>query len=180
MPDVGDGRVKAYRKQARDGTLPPVLLWWVSGLDCHLVLDGHARLAAAIANRRHPRCCTCTAPRRATRSPRAPARAVRRYLKPNWPATPSCAPSTGAAVPDGTATAGPTLARRLRELRTASRPSWAWPLPGGAQQWHRVAGGRDLRPVMARRRPTPGPTAPPGRVTPPGLTAPPGGSRPPV
>ncbi|MFJ4525927.1 hypothetical protein ACIP4Y_34195 [Streptomyces sp. NPDC088810] len=49
MPDPGDGRVKAYRKQARDGTLPPVLLWWVSGLDCHLILDGHAQLAAAIA-----------------------------------------------------------------------------------------------------------------------------------
>ncbi|MBO3737955.1 hypothetical protein [Actinoplanes flavus] len=25
-----DGRVKAYRKQARDGSLPPVLLWWAS------------------------------------------------------------------------------------------------------------------------------------------------------
>ncbi|MFG2333996.1 hypothetical protein ACGFMM_30875 [Streptomyces sp. NPDC048604] len=49
MPGPRDSRVKAYRKQAREGTLPPVLLWWVSGLDCHLVLDGHARLAAAIA-----------------------------------------------------------------------------------------------------------------------------------
>ncbi|MGB8939405.1 MAG: hypothetical protein WCD21_04060 [Streptomyces sp.] len=44
MPRADDPRVKAYRKQARDGTLPPVLLWWVSGLDCHLVLDGHAGL----------------------------------------------------------------------------------------------------------------------------------------
>ncbi|MDG4865966.1 hypothetical protein P8605_48225, partial [Streptomyces sp. T-3] len=49
MPGPDDARVKAYRKQARDGSLPPVLLWWVSGLDCHLLLDGHARLAAAIA-----------------------------------------------------------------------------------------------------------------------------------
>ncbi|MEU7076007.1 hypothetical protein AB0B30_38445 [Streptomyces narbonensis] len=47
MPDPGDSRVKAYPKQAREGTLPPVLLWWVSGLDCHLILDGHAGLAAA-------------------------------------------------------------------------------------------------------------------------------------
>ncbi|MYX98297.1 hypothetical protein GT045_26700 [Streptomyces sp. SID486] len=34
--------------------LPPVLLWWASGLDCHLVLDGHARLAAAIAESLEP------------------------------------------------------------------------------------------------------------------------------
>ncbi|WP_461030318.1 hypothetical protein, partial [Streptomyces sparsus] len=54
MPEADDSRVKAYRKQVHDGTLPPVLLWWVSGLDCHLVLDGHARLAAAIAESAAP------------------------------------------------------------------------------------------------------------------------------
>ncbi|MFF5725047.1 hypothetical protein [[Kitasatospora] papulosa] len=54
MPGPGDSRVKAYRKQAREGTLPPVLMWWVSGLDCHLILDGHARLAAAIAESVEP------------------------------------------------------------------------------------------------------------------------------
>ncbi|MEU8780324.1 hypothetical protein [Streptomyces sp. NPDC048637] len=54
MPDADDSRVKAYRKQALDGTLPPVLLWWVSGLDCHLILDGHARFAAAIAESTEP------------------------------------------------------------------------------------------------------------------------------
>ncbi len=41
------GRVKAWRKRARDGTLPPVLLYWVSGLQAHVVLDGHDRLLAA-------------------------------------------------------------------------------------------------------------------------------------
>ena len=46
---AGASRVKAYRKQARDGSLPPVLVWWVSGLDCAVVLDGHDRLAAALA-----------------------------------------------------------------------------------------------------------------------------------
>lgn len=54
MPDAVDSRVKAYRKQAREGTLPPVLLWWVSGLDCHLIMDGHARVAAAIAESVEP------------------------------------------------------------------------------------------------------------------------------
>jgi hypothetical protein len=41
MPD--SGRVKAWRKQARAGTLAPVLLSWVSGLAAYVVLDGPAR-----------------------------------------------------------------------------------------------------------------------------------------
>ncbi len=41
------GRVKAWVKHAREGTLPPLLLWWVCALDAHLILDGHDRLAAA-------------------------------------------------------------------------------------------------------------------------------------
>lgn len=49
LPATADGRVKAYRKLARDGTLPPLLVWWVSGLDGVLLLDGHARLSAALA-----------------------------------------------------------------------------------------------------------------------------------
>lgn len=40
-------RVKALRKLARAGTLPPLLLWFVSGLDMHLLLDGHDRAHAA-------------------------------------------------------------------------------------------------------------------------------------
>ncbi|MFF8504385.1 hypothetical protein ACF07L_27575 [Streptomyces anulatus] len=48
------GRVKAYRKQAREGILPPVLLWWFSGLHCYVILDGHARLVAAVAEDREP------------------------------------------------------------------------------------------------------------------------------
>lgn len=42
-------RVKAWRKHARDGTLPPVLLWFVRGLEMMVILDGHDRLRAAIA-----------------------------------------------------------------------------------------------------------------------------------
>jgi len=48
-PEAEEGRVKAHRKLAREGTLPPLLLWWVSGLDGWLLLDGHARLVAALA-----------------------------------------------------------------------------------------------------------------------------------
>lgn len=41
------GRVKAWRKLARRDELPPVLLYWISGLVASVVLDGHDRLLAA-------------------------------------------------------------------------------------------------------------------------------------
>jgi hypothetical protein len=47
LPDGDCARVKAYRKQARDETLPPILLLAASALDGYLLLDGHARLVAA-------------------------------------------------------------------------------------------------------------------------------------
>ncbi|MBW6433533.1 hypothetical protein KZ829_07215 [Actinoplanes hulinensis] len=54
LPSAEDGRVKAYRKLARDGLLPPLLLWWASNLDGCLLLDGHSRLAAARAEALSP------------------------------------------------------------------------------------------------------------------------------
>ncbi len=41
------GRVKAWRKRVQEGSLPPVLLYWVSGFATYVVLDGHDRLLAA-------------------------------------------------------------------------------------------------------------------------------------
>ncbi|WP_030678565.1 hypothetical protein [Streptomyces rimosus] len=138
MPDADDGRVKAYRKQARDGSLPPVLLWWVSGLDCHLVLDGHARLAAAIAESVAPPLLHLhrTAPDDEVAADTR--QAVLRY-ETELDRFAGLRTVNGAAVPDGAAVAGPPLARRLRELRSAPRPTWAWPLPGGEDRWRRVA-----------------------------------------
>lgn len=43
-----DGRVKSWRKHARDRTLPPALLLYVDILAKWLVLDGHDRLQAAL------------------------------------------------------------------------------------------------------------------------------------
>lgn len=45
-PDAA--RVRAYRKRARDGSLPPVLVQFVSGLDMFVLLDGHDRLRASL------------------------------------------------------------------------------------------------------------------------------------
>ncbi len=48
-------RVKAWRKHARAGTLPPVLVWFVCGAETPLLIDGHDRLRAALAEGVTPR-----------------------------------------------------------------------------------------------------------------------------
>ncbi|WP_433319741.1 hypothetical protein [Micromonospora chersina] len=49
LPDADAARVKAYRRQAREQVLPPILLWSVTGFDGYVLIDGHCRLAAALA-----------------------------------------------------------------------------------------------------------------------------------
>ncbi|MFB6838543.1 hypothetical protein [Streptomyces sp. NPDC056361] len=138
LPDADDSRVKAYRKQARDGTLPPVLMWWVSGLHCHLILDGHARLAAAIAESIDPPLLHLhrTAPRDDLDARTREAVSLYEHELARFTELRTV---HGPTVPDGTATAGPQLARLLHDLNTAGQPTWAWPLPGGEAEWHRIA-----------------------------------------
>ncbi|MER5887480.1 hypothetical protein ABT160_27005 [Streptomyces sp. NPDC001941] len=139
MPGPDDGRVKAYRKQAREGTLPPVLLWWVSGLDCHLVLDGHARLAAAVAEDLEPSLLhldrALPHDELAAGFERAAdfyAYELERFAR--------LRDRHGPTVPDGTVTAGPQLARLIAGVEAGRRPTLAWPLPGGTEEWeHTVA-----------------------------------------
>ncbi|MGW0122545.1 hypothetical protein [Streptomyces sp. NPDC003327] len=138
MPGPLDARVKAYRKQAREGILPPVLLWWVSGLDCHVVLDGHARLAAALAESVTPPLLHLHRTAPGDEVAAGTERAVERY-EAELARFAALRDRHGGAVPDGAATAGASLARALEELRTAKRPSWAWPLAGGRAEWCRVA-----------------------------------------
>ncbi|MCX4984198.1 hypothetical protein [Streptomyces sp. NBC_00572] len=137
MPAADDSRVKAYRKQAREGTLPPVLLWWVSGLDCHLILDGHARLAAAIAESVEPPLLQLqrTVPRDdlAARTDEAVG-----FYESELARFAELRAVHGPTVPDGTALAGPQLARLLHDLNTAEQRTWAWPLPGGEAEWRRI------------------------------------------
>nr|WP_171415518.1 hypothetical protein [Corallococcus exercitus] len=49
-----DGRIKAWRKHVRDGTLPPVLLMYFALVERWLVVDGHDRLHAALLEGREP------------------------------------------------------------------------------------------------------------------------------
>jgi hypothetical protein len=46
--------VKAYRRRAREGTLAPVLLWFVTPLDGWLILDGHDRASPRRRRARTP------------------------------------------------------------------------------------------------------------------------------
>ncbi|MFG2897965.1 hypothetical protein ACGFZH_12915 [Streptomyces zaomyceticus] len=150
MPAADDSRVKAYRKQAREGTLPPVLLWWVSGLDCHLILDGHARLAAAIAESVEPPLLQLqrTVPRDDLA---ARTRGAVGFYEDELARFAELRAVHGPTVPDGAATAGPQLARLLHDLDTVEQRTWAWPLPGGEAAWRRVHGevtaGRDRPPA---------------------------------
>jgi hypothetical protein len=48
LSDESDGRVKSWRKRARDKCLPPIVVWWCRGLYAHVLLDGHDRLHAAL------------------------------------------------------------------------------------------------------------------------------------
>ncbi|MGN5381932.1 aminotransferase class I/II-fold pyridoxal phosphate-dependent enzyme [Streptomyces lasalocidi] len=138
LPEADDSRVRAYRRQARDGTLPPVLLWWVSGLDCHLILDGHARLAAAIAESTAPSVLHLHRTAPSDEVAAGTERAVHHY-EAELARFAELRAVHGSAVPDGAALAGPELARRLGELHTGQRPSWAWPLDGGETRWRCLA-----------------------------------------
>ena len=42
------GRIKWWRKLARAGQLPPILVWQVQALDAFVILDGHDRLQACL------------------------------------------------------------------------------------------------------------------------------------
>jgi hypothetical protein len=45
----GGELLKLWRGAFRDGSLPPILMMWMSGLERLVILDGHDRLAAALA-----------------------------------------------------------------------------------------------------------------------------------
>jgi hypothetical protein len=49
-----DGRVKMWRKRAREGALPPLVTWWCRGLFAHILLDGHDRVHAALLEGKQP------------------------------------------------------------------------------------------------------------------------------
>jgi hypothetical protein len=138
MSRPDDARVKAYRKQVRDGTLPPILLWWVSSLDSYLLLDGHDRLAACLAEVVEPPLMTLTAVVDADEVDRRNAWSARRHVETTThiegeisKGTPG---STDALVAERRRFADDLVAPQL-----GAKPTRAWTLPGGVPAWNRVA-----------------------------------------
>ncbi|MFE7462804.1 hypothetical protein ACFU6R_01690 [Streptomyces sp. NPDC057499] len=126
IPSPDHGRVRAYRKQARDGTLPPVLLWWFSGLHCYLVLDGHARLAAAVAENREPPVLALSRalPEERTGAGRDKALATYQLTMSVLDGPHQMADRQGAAR-----AASRLLAAQLHDLDVTHAPTRAWPVP---------------------------------------------------
>nr|WP_315207387.1 ParB/Srx family N-terminal domain-containing protein [uncultured Albidiferax sp.] len=52
LPD--DGRLKWWRKKAREQALPPILVWYLGCLDAYVIIDGHTRLQAAVLEDQPP------------------------------------------------------------------------------------------------------------------------------
>ncbi|MEV4481496.1 hypothetical protein [Micromonospora coxensis] len=132
-----DARVKAYRKQVRDGTLPPILLWWVSSLDSYLLLDGHDRLAACLAEVVEPPLMTLTAVIDADEVDRWNAWSVRRHVE--------VTAHIEGEISKGTPGAAHALIAERRRFaddvvtpQMGAKPTRAWLLPGGVAAWNRV------------------------------------------
>ncbi|KAA2251373.1 hypothetical protein F0L68_37445 [Solihabitans fulvus] len=123
-------RVSAYRRQARDGVLPPILLWYVSGLAGFVVLDGHDRLAAALAEGVRPpvlHLCRGGEDQRATNWL---AGEIDRYT----------AAMRRPGVTTGTARQlGGALAATYRRAMLDMWRTRAWPVPGGRTGWRSAA-----------------------------------------
>lgn len=130
------GRVKAYRKHAREGTLAPVLLWWVSFLDGCVLLDGHDRAVAALAEGRTPDCVMLT---------RVPdGDAWQRSIASVHDAYEQQFEQFAKRPPGpGTARQRAALEKRygdtLAELPYSTQYTESWDLPGGAPAWDALA-----------------------------------------
>ncbi|AOR34691.1 hypothetical protein BFF78_29840 [Streptomyces fodineus] len=133
-PDAA--RVKAYRKHVRDGTLAPVLLWWAPSLDGWLILDGHDRAVAALAEGRTPPCVVLTRLRDEElwrRDAEEMTEGHRRRMErlAARPATPGTERQR-AAMEQG-------YGRALADLPYEPSGIRTWPLPGGAPAWRALA-----------------------------------------
>ncbi|MEU9855566.1 hypothetical protein [Streptomyces sp. NPDC047974] len=126
-------RVKAYRRHYREGVLPPVFAWWISGLNVPVVLDGHDRLTAALAEGGRPEVLILS---RAA-DPRVPALYGERLVELYEERMEALEEGPLRAVrASGEAR---RLARELAAVADISAPTRAWPFPGGVPAWEGAA-----------------------------------------
>ncbi|GLW34522.1 hypothetical protein [Actinoplanes regularis] len=130
LSDATDTRVKSYRRQARAGILPPVLLWWISSLYSYVVLDGHDRILAAVAEDQWPSfIALAPADRRSTDLDSQ--EAIDRHLAERQRIQPGNSEALVAS--------GRRLARMLNHIDADHGRTRAWMLPGGGAAWDAVA-----------------------------------------
>jgi hypothetical protein len=135
---LGAARVKAYRKQARDGVLPPILLWWISGLCCHVLLDGHDRIAAALAEDREPPVLVLALQGDEEEKSMGRDWALWHYARAMAQAESQVTAGTSHAF-TGFVAVNRRLGETLADIENAWGRTRAWPVPGGADAWQRQA-----------------------------------------
>ncbi|WP_369388842.1 hypothetical protein AB5J72_15545 [Streptomyces sp. CG1] len=130
------GRVKAHRRLVREGTSAPVLLWWVTFLDGWLLLDGHDRAVAALAEGRRPDSVVLAQLPPADKQWHGAEKIdeAHEYHVQRLAALPP-GPETERQRDAVNRAYGDTLA----ELPYATVPTATHPLPGGAPAWHALA-----------------------------------------
>ncbi|MFF5492760.1 hypothetical protein [Streptomyces aquilus] len=133
-PDAG--RVKAYRRHAREGTLAPVLLWTVAFLDGCVILDGHDRAVAALAEGRAPECLVLTQ----VPDDKDWRRAADEMTKGHEHRLRGLADGpAGPAVERQRTALEKGHAEAIASLPYDLLPTRFWPLPGGAATWEALA-----------------------------------------
>ena len=135
MSPPDDARVKAWRRAAREGYLPPALLMWISGLDRYVVLDGHDRIAAAIAEGRRPSVlvlCHMHEQERVADRSRSQAVAVEVARQLAASRSSDLRPNIPFSVESGNR----LLIEAFDDRPALTLVTRAWPLAGGASGWH--------------------------------------------
>ncbi|MET9678523.1 hypothetical protein ABZY68_36395 [Streptomyces sp. NPDC006482] len=121
-------RVKAYRRRFREGVLPPVFAWWVSGFHSPVVLDGHDRLTATLAEGGRPAVLILSRAADAAWVALASAGPVREYEE-------RTAALDGPLAATRSAHQSRRLADALRAIDRSPDLTRAWPYPGGPTAW---------------------------------------------
>jgi hypothetical protein len=135
-PDAA--RVRSYRRQVREGIMPPILLWWVSGLNTLLVLDGHDRIAAALAERTLP-AVVVLAPAPDPFITSAAYKHVVREYEGRQQHLQTAADHGDELARTHIANITRRFAGQLNDVVRGEGRTRAWPLPGGTAVWERQA-----------------------------------------
>ncbi|MGA8112517.1 MAG: hypothetical protein WCA46_02520 [Actinocatenispora sp.] len=139
LSDVDSSRVRAFRQRVVTGTLAPVLLWWISGLDGYVLLDGHDRAVAALAEGVTPPVLVL-----ALGMSTQDQAALSTTITDRHQQIVDALPPRGTPAADRQHEAvSRSYAYAAAELPTWTTRTRAWPLPGGVSAWDALAAASD-------------------------------------